>query len=112
MKRLHEIKKHEPSKSTKRTADNLNMNAIKLVLKDQILKIKKQANEWKFNKKQASIEKDNQILLKKLVEISVGKRRSANFRDTTNRLKMTARTTGLGKNDSLISIYPGQNVAN
>jgi len=53
-------------------------------------------------------------LLKKLVEISVGKRRSANFRDTTNRLKMTARTNGggLGKNDSLISIYPGQNVAN
>ena len=59
MKRLNEIKKREPSKSEKRTADNLNKNGIKLVLKDQILKNKKKANEWRFNKHQESIEKDN-----------------------------------------------------
>lgn len=59
MKRLNEIKKREPSKSDTKQADNLNKNGIKLVLKDQILKNKKKANEWKFNKKQESIEKDN-----------------------------------------------------
>tara|TARA_B110000305_G_C19405260_1_gene622375 strand:- start:1296 stop:1475 length:180 start_codon:yes stop_codon:yes gene_type:complete len=59
MKRLNEIKGREPSKSDKRLADNLNKNGIKVVLKDQILKNKKKANEWRFNKKQESIEKDN-----------------------------------------------------
>ena len=56
---MRQIKGREPRKSDIRLDDNLNKNGIKVVLKDQILKNKKKANEWRFNKKQESIEKDN-----------------------------------------------------